>query len=104
MKTPPAAGEKVTFEKWDPADYITTKESVIAHLETAFEEKDRELLLSMLSDIIRSEGMNCVAGELGIPRESLYAYLGLTENPSFKTVLKLLDVLGFRLRIDPKSV
>jgi hypothetical protein len=31
---------KVTFEKYDPAEYIETREDVLAHLEAALEEND----------------------------------------------------------------
>ena len=32
--------EKITFDKWDPADEIETREDVIAYLEGALEEND----------------------------------------------------------------
>jgi probable addiction module antidote protein len=95
--------EKVTFERWDPADDIETKEDVIATLEAALEENDSRFLLSVISDIARSEGMTRIARELGVTREGLYQSLAPTGNPSFDTVLKLLDLLGFRLRVERKT-
>jgi probable addiction module antidote protein len=95
--------EKVIATKWDPAEYIKTKESVIANLEVAFEERDMEYLLEIMGDIARSEGMTQIARELGVTREGLYKSLAPTGNPSFETVFKLLDLLGFRLKVEPKS-
>jgi probable addiction module antidote protein len=43
-----------------------------------------------------------IARELGVTREGLYKSLSPTGNPSFETVLKLLDNLGFRLRVEQK--
>jgi probable addiction module antidote protein len=95
--------DKVTFEKWDPADDIETKEDVIATLEVALEENDSEFLLSVIGDIARSKGMAQIAHELGVTREGLYKSLSPAGNPSFEIVLKLLDILGFRLKIERKS-
>jgi len=95
--------EKVTFSKWDPADYINTKEAVIAHIEAALEENDTELFLSVISDIARSKGMTQIARELGLSREGLYRSLAPTGNPSFETVFKLLDILGLRIKLEQKS-
>jgi probable addiction module antidote protein len=52
--------------------------------------------------IARSEGMAQIARELGVTREGLYKSLSPTGNPSFETVLKLLDTLGFRLKVEQK--
>jgi len=95
--------EKVTFADWDPAEVIETKEDVIAHLEAALEENDTELLLSIVGDIARSRGMTQIARELGVSREGLYRSIAPSGNPSFDTVLRLLDLLGLRLRLERKS-
>jgi probable addiction module antidote protein len=89
--------------QWDPAEFIDTKEDVIAFLEAALEEGDMEFLLTTMGHIARSEGMAQIARELGVTREGLYKSLSPAGNPSFETVLKLLDILGFRLKIERKS-
>ena len=92
--------EKTTV--WDMADHIKTKEDVIAYLEAALEENDTALLLSVLGDIARSKGMAQVAKDLNLARESLYRSLSEDGNPSFSTVAKVLDNLGFQLSIRQK--
>jgi probable addiction module antidote protein len=89
--------------KWDPAEFIDTKEDVIAYLETALEDGDMKFLLKTVGHIARSEGMAQIARELGVTREGLYKSLSPTGNPSFETVLKLLNILGFRLKIERKT-
>jgi probable addiction module antidote protein len=49
--------EKVAFTNYDHADYIETKEDVLAHLEVAADEKDPEFLLRTIGHIARSKGM-----------------------------------------------
>jgi probable addiction module antidote protein len=89
--------------KWDMADHIKTKDDVFGYLEAALEENDTELLFQVIGDIARSEGMTKLARELNLSRESLYRSFSKTGNPSFTTVIKLLDVLGYRIEIKQKT-
>ena len=93
---------KVTFSEYDPAEYIEDKEDVIAHLKVALEENDPDFLLRTIGDIARSKGMTQIAKELGIDRKGLYKSLAPDGNPSFRTVFKLLDILGLRVKLEPK--
>jgi probable addiction module antidote protein len=85
------------------AEFIDSKEDVIAHLEVALAENDAEFLFEVIGALARSEGMTQIAREMGLSREGLYRSLSLGGNPSFETVMKLLDLLGFRLRVEQKS-
>ncbi|GHU27598.1 putative addiction module antidote protein [Spirochaetia bacterium] len=96
--------EKVTCEDWDPSDDIKTKEDVIAYLEVALEENDTEFLLVTIGYIARSKGMQQLSRELNLDRKGLYKAFSPEGNPSFTTVVKVLDNLGFRLRIEQKKV
>ncbi|MDR1278161.1 MAG: putative addiction module antidote protein [Treponema sp.] len=93
---------KVTVSNWDPAEFIETKEDVIANLSVALEDGDVEYLLKIMGHIARSAGMSQIARELGVSREGLYKSLAPDGNPSFETVVKLLDLLGFCLKIEQK--
>jgi len=93
---------KVKTTVWDMADHINTKEDVIGILEAALEENDMEFLFSVIGDIARSKGMAQMAKELNLARESLYRSLSQDGNPSFSTVAKVLDNLGFQLSIKQK--
>jgi probable addiction module antidote protein len=89
--------------RWDPASHIKTKEDVIGVIEAALEENDTELLFEVIGDIARSEGMTELARELNLSRESLYRSFSRAGNPSFTTVVKLLDLLGYRIEIKQKT-
>ena len=84
------------------AEFIETKEDVIAHLTVALEENDIDFLLSILNSLARSKGMAQIATELGVSREGLYKTLAPGSNPAFGTVVKTLDKLGFKLNIELK--
>jgi probable addiction module antidote protein len=88
---------------WDPADYIETEADVLGHIEAALEYNDIPFLLSVMGHIARSKGMARIARGLGKSREGLYRSLAPGGNPSFQTVVQLLDILGFRLTPEPKT-
>jgi len=99
--------EKITFENWNLADEIETKEDVVGMLEAVIElavqENDPEYLLKTIGDIARSKGMAQIARELNLDRASLYKSLSPTGNPSFFTVIKVLYNLGYRINIQQKQ-
>jgi probable addiction module antidote protein len=94
--------EKMTVKDFDPAEYILTKEDVLANLKVALEENDPDILLSVIGDIARSKGMTQLARELNLDRVGLYKSLSPAGNPSFLTVMKVLDNLGFRFKVEQK--
>jgi probable addiction module antidote protein len=95
--------KKETFADWDPAEIIKTKEDVIVFLEGALEENDPEFLFKTIGYIARSKGMAQIARELNLNREGLYTALSPQGNPSFVTVARVLDNLGFRLSVQLKK-
>jgi len=102
-RKPVKTGKKVTFADYDPAEYITTKERVIAFLEEALEENDPDFLLETIGHIARSKGMAQIAKELNVDRVGLYKSLAPDGNPSFKTVFRLIDLLGLQLKVELKT-
>ena len=95
--------EKIKTSKYDPAEDIETSEDVVAYLEAALEENDIEFLFKTIGYIARSKGMAQISKELNLNREGLYTALSPQGNPSFITVVRVLDNLGFRLNIQSKK-
>ena len=94
--------DKQKTSKWDPAEIIETKEDVLAFLEGALEENDPEFLFKTIGYIARSKGMVQIARELNLNREGLYTAFSPQGNPSFVTVARVLDNLGFQLSVKHK--
>jgi probable addiction module antidote protein len=95
--------EKITVSDWHLSEELETKEDVIAMLEVALEENDTKFFLKVIGEIARSKGMAQLAAELKLNREGLYDSLSPKGNPSFATVVKVLDNLGFQLSIQQKK-
>jgi probable addiction module antidote protein len=98
--------EKVTFSDWNLADQIETKDDVAGTLEAVIElavqENDLDFLLKAIGDIARSKGMAQIARELNLDSASLYKSLSPEGNPSFFTVAKVLNNLGYSINIRQK--
>ena len=88
---------KTLTRPWDVADYLDNKEDIVAYLEAAFDDGDSRLITAALGDIAKSKGMTKIASEAGLGRESLYKALSHDGNPSFSTVLKVMQAVGIRL-------
>jgi len=97
---------KIIFSDWNFTDEIKTKEDVAGMLEAvielAIQENDPEYLFKAIGDIARSKGMAQLARELNLDRASLYKSLSLAGNPSFFTIAKVMDNLGFQLSVKQK--
>lgn len=88
---------------WDPTDYLTTEEDILACLNVALEEGDDLDLRLALRDIARAYSMGKVADAAGVSRESLYRSLSAEGNPRFTTVMRVLDALGYTIEVKPKT-
>ena len=86
---------------WDAAEHLDTPEAIAAYLEAAFEDGDPALIAAAIGDVARARGMTDLARETGLSRESLYRALSEDGNPSFGTVLKILQIFGVRLEAKP---
>lgn len=89
----------VTITTWYASDYLETEEDVVAYLNAALEDPDSAILQAALGDVAKSRGMTAIARQAGVGRESLYKSLSEDGNPSWQTIIKILDALGLRLQI-----
>ena len=90
-----------TFTRWDVTDHLRTEEDARLYLEAAFEEDlgDGRLIRAALGDIARGRDMSELAREIGMTREGLSEALSEDGDLSFGIVLKIIRVLGMRLRV-----
>nr|WP_304314042.1 addiction module antidote protein [Bifidobacterium catenulatum] len=91
----------VSISNFDASEYIENEEDAIAYLNAAAETGDPALLQAAIGDIAKARGMGQIAEEAGVGRESLYKSLNKEGNPSFRTIVKVVDALGGRLVIEP---
>ena len=102
----PHAVEKLGIKPLDAADYLQSDEDCALYLQTCLEEApgDAALFAKALGDVARARGMMQLARDTGMSREGLYKALGENGNPSFATVMKVLDALGLKLHVESQSM
>lgn len=86
---------------WDSADYLKTEADRTAYLQACLEEApdDPAFIAQALGAVARSHNMSQLARDTGLTREGLYKALSDEGNPSFGTVLKVVNALGYRLAL-----
>jgi probable addiction module antidote protein len=90
---------KLKLRPYDSAFYLKTEEDIAFYLEAIFEEGDPALIAHGLGVVARAQGMAAVAKKAGLGRESLYKALSKDGNPEFMTVYKVIQALGYKLKI-----
>lgn len=88
---------------YDAAEFLETDEDIVAYLNAALEDGDPALVSAALGDIARARGMTQLARDTGITRDGLYKALSPTGNPSFSTVQKVVNALGYRIGVAPSA-
>jgi DNA-binding phage protein len=71
--------------RWDVADYLETKDDIVAYLDAVLEDGDPELIKTAIGDVARAKGMT--------------EALSLDRNPEFTAVARVLKALGLRLSV-----
>lgn len=94
-------GAMVNIGEFDASEYIEGEDDAIAYLNAAAETGDPALLQAAIGDIAKARGMGQIAKEAGVGRESLYKSLDREGNPSFRTIVRVVNALGGRLVIEP---
>jgi probable addiction module antidote protein len=90
--------------EFDPAEYLTDDESIVAYLIEAAKDNDPAFLQSALGDVARSTiGMSALARMTGGSRESLYKALSEGGNARLDTIMKVLDALGLHFIVVPNE-
>ena len=84
---------------YDAAEFLETDEEIVAYLNAALEDDDPALVSAALGDIARARGMSQLAKDTGITRDGLYKALSPVGNPSFSTVQKVVNALGYKLGV-----
>lgn len=93
------AADKKEARPFDVAEYLASDEAVEAYLRAALEDGDSQMVAAALGDVARAKGMTQLARETGVTRDGLYKALSPAGNPSFATVQKVVNALGYRFDV-----
>lgn len=82
----------------DISEYLDSKEMMAEYISQVLQEGDMDELLIAIGNIAKAKGMNQIAQETGLGRESLYKTFALGAKPRFEMVIKVLNSLGVKLQ------
>ena len=97
-----------SYHEWEVQELRNDREFAVEYLNVALESLDnpdeRGGALLMLRAVAEAcGGLATVAAQAGISREHLYRSLSPKGNPTLKTLVAILKVLGLRLSVVPQS-
>ncbi len=85
-------------------EYLKDEKFAAEFLSQALEEEDFSTFLLSLKDVIRVHGnIKSIAKKCDMSRSTLYNILSEKANPEMKTILTLLHVLGYELKVSKKQ-
>ena len=87
------------LKTFDVSDYLDSEEKIAEYLAVVLEDNDPTLLAAALG--ARARGMTQLARDTGLAREALYRSLCATGNPSYATIVKVMQALGLKLVPQP---
>lgn len=96
------ASDKTKTMPYNLAEQLRTPAEIAAYLDAWFIEApdDAAGIVCAFGEIARAKGIEQVAHDAGLSRESLYKAFSEKGNPSFATVLKVARALGVRLHAE----
>ncbi|AKK03741.1 addiction module antidote protein [Corynebacterium epidermidicanis] len=92
-----------TYSHFDASKYLDSESAIEEYLAIALEEGDNKTIQLVLRDIAKARGMSELAKATGLNRESLYKSLSKEGNPSFATILKVVNALGLQITLKSAS-
>ena len=79
-------------------------EFALGYLNETLKDDDRRVFLIALRDVAEAYGgIGKISKLTKISREHLYRMLSTSGNPEFQTLQLLLESIGFRIAIEPKT-
>jgi probable addiction module antidote protein len=94
---------KTKVSRWDAVEVLETQEDIDLYLKYAFEDGDPRQITKALGNAARAQGILGISKKTGLAREHLYNSLSENGNPTLNTLTAVIDTLGYKLVIEPKS-
>lgn len=86
---------------YEASRFLDSPQTISAYLAESMKSQDPQALMKALAEVAKAQGVNNVAREAGVNRESLYKSLKGGAKTRFETVRKLLLAVGVELSVQP---
>lgn len=89
--------------RFEAARFLGSPETISAFLAESMREGGPDDLMRAIGEVAKAVGINKVAKDAGVNRESLYKTIKPGTKPRFDTIQRLLDALEVELTVKPKK-
>lgn len=96
--------KKVIFSRYDTANYLRDEKDIKAYFDVALEDRNPAMIAVALGNIARARNVSQLARDTNMSRDGIYKALSGQGNPSFSTIYKLANALGYDINFVPKTV
>ena len=86
---------------YEASRFLDSPETISAYLTESMKAQNPQMLMKAIAEVAKAQGVNKVAQEAGVNRESLYKSLKGGAKIRFETVKKLLLAVGVELTVQP---
>ncbi|WP_369987708.1 addiction module antidote protein [Pseudomonas xanthosomatis] len=87
--------------RFEASRFLDSPESIAAFLAEAMKANDAQTLMHAMAEVAKAKGVNKLAQDAGVNRESLYKTLKGGDKTRFDTIQKLMLALGVELTVRP---
>ncbi|QXH92858.1 putative addiction module antidote protein [Pseudomonas ogarae] len=87
--------------RYEASRFLGSPEAIAAYLAESMKADDTESLIHALAEVAKAKGVNKVAKDAGVNRESLYKVLKSGAKTRFETIRKLMTAIGVELTVQP---
>jgi probable addiction module antidote protein len=82
-----------------PIEPQSNRSDIVDRINRAFAASDISAICHAIGDATRLHNISEIAREAGMERTSIYRAFAGAKLPNFATVLKVLDAMGFQLKV-----
>lgn len=94
----------IETKPFDAAKYLTDEADQLEMLRDAIASGHAGYIAAAIGTIARARGIAAVAEDAGLNRQTLHRALSDKGNPTLDTLVRVLDTLGLRLDVAPKTM
>ncbi|WP_330212763.1 addiction module antidote protein [Pseudomonas sp. Z18(2022)] len=87
--------------RYEASRFLDSPEAIAAYLAESLKTGETEGLIHALAEVAKAKGVNKVAKDAGVNRESLYKVLKAGSKTRFETIRKLMTAIGLELTVQP---
>jgi probable addiction module antidote protein len=87
--------------RFEASRFLDTPETISAFLAEAMKEHDPEVMMQAIAEVAKAQGVNRLAQNAGVNRESLYKALKGGSHVRYDTVMRLMLAVGVELTVKP---